>query len=227
MGLLKEKTLHAVIKDFVEPDHTRHEIKTEGFVADVMRASGEIFEIQTRSFDRLRRKLTAFLPTHRVTVVHPMPAIKMLAWLDTESGEASPLRKVAKKGSFYDAGRELERILPFLRHPNLSVLLLLIDMEEYRLKNGWSRDGKRGAERYDRIPTALSDSLLLTDAASYDALIPSTLPSVFTAKDFRRATKGGPRTAPGLLRVLCEMGVTERCGKQGNAFLYRRADREV
>lgn len=226
VGLLKEKTLHAVVKDFIEPDHTRHEIRAEGFVADVMRESGEIFEIQTRSFDRLRRKLTAFLPTHPVTVVHPMPATKMLSWLDAESGEASPLRKVAKKGSFYDAGRELERILPFLRHPNLSVLLLLVDMEEYRLKNGWSKDGKRGSERYDRIPTALSGSLLLTDAASYAALLPPSLASPFTVKEFRGAVKSGPRKAPALLRVLCEMGVTERCGKKGNAFLYRRTDRE-
>lgn len=226
VGLLKEKTLHAVMKDFIEPNHAYHEKKTEGFVADVLRPSGEIFEIQTRSFDRLRRKLAAFLPKHPVTVVYPIPAAKMLSWLDAESGEASSFRKVPKKGSFYDAGRELARILPFLHHPNLSILLLLIDMEEYRLKNGWGKDGKRGSERYDRIPTALSDSLLLTDAASYEALFPFSLASPFTAKEFRRAVKGGPRTAPELLRVLGEMGVVERCGKQGNAFLYRKAEKK-
>ena len=156
-------------------------------------------------------------------MVYPIPARKKLSWMDPESGETTPLRTVGKQGSFYDAGRELERLLPYLGHPHLSLLLLLLDMEEYRLRNGWSKDGKRGAERYDRIPVGLADSLLLTDKASFSALFPPTLASSsFTAKEFRRAVKGGPRTAPGLLHVLCEMGVTERCGKRGNAFLYRR-----
>ncbi len=220
IGILGEKTLHAVLKDFVESDATFHEQRVEGYVADVFR-DGEIIEIQTRCLDRLLPKLKAFLPLYPVTVVYPIPATKYLSWIE-EDGGVSPLRKVAKKGSFFDAGRELERILPFLAHPNLSVLLLLVDMQEYRLRNGWGKDKKRGAERHDRIPTALADRLLLNTASSFAALFPPTLSSPFTRKDFRKAIKGGPKNPLALLHVLCEMGVVKRCGKRGNALLYEK-----
>jgi hypothetical protein len=220
IGILGEKTMHAVLKDFAEPDTAFHEQKVEGYVADVFR-DGAITEIQTRSLDRLLTKLKAFLPRYPVTVVYPIPATKYLSWIEAD-GTVTPLRKVSKKGSFYDAGRELERILPFLAHPNLSVLLLLVDMEEYRLRNGWGKDKRRGAERHDRIPIALADSLLLTDAASFEALFPTSLPSPFTRKEFRKAIKGGPKNPLALLRVLCEMGIVTRCGKRGNSFLYEK-----
>jgi hypothetical protein len=220
VGVLKEKTMHAVLKDFIEPDPSFHEQKVEGYVADIVR-EGEIYEIQTRSLDKLSHKLAAFLPSYRVTVIHPIPAAKYIAWID-ENGSISPLRCVRKNGRFFESGRELERILPFLSHPNLSVRLLLIDMEEYRLLNGWGNGGKRGSERYDRIPLGLVDELFLTDAESFSALLPEGLSSPFTAKEFRKAVHGGPKCAPALLKVLCAMGQAERCGKRGNAFLYTR-----
>ena len=33
--------------------------------------------------------------------------------------------------------------------------MLLIDIEEYKLLNGWSYDKKRGSVRYDRIPVGI------------------------------------------------------------------------
>lgn len=220
IGVLGEKTMHAVLKDFIEPDPSFHEKRVLGYVADVFR-DGQITEIQTRAFDRLSPKLKAFLPFYPVTVVYPIPAVKYLSWIK-EDGSITPLCRVPKKGSFFDAGRELERILPYLAHPNLSVKLLLIDMEEYRLQNGWGRNGKRGAERHDRIPLALSDTHLLSDADSFTALFPTTLASPFTRKEFKKAIKGGPKNSLSLLRVLCEMGVVTQSGKRGNALLYEK-----
>ncbi|MBO5754576.1 MAG: hypothetical protein J6W28_01215 [Clostridia bacterium] len=220
IGLLGEKTMHAVLKDFMEPDHAFHEKKVEGYVADILRDDA-IIEIQTRAFDRLLPKLKAFLPLYHVTVVYPIPAVKYLSWVK-EDGSVTPLRRVPKKGSFFDAGRELERILPYLTHPSLSVKLLLVDMEEYRLQNGWGKDKKRGAERHDRIPLALSDSLLLQDVASFAALLPPSLSSPFTRKEFKKAIRGGPKNTISLLRVLCEMGIVTQTGKRGNALLYEK-----
>lgn len=223
IGVLGEKTMHAVLKDFMEPDSAFHEKKVCGFFADICRGD-RIVEIQTRSLDRLTRKLSAFLEEKHVTVVYPIPATKHLAWIQ-EDGSVTPLRRVPKKGSFFDAGRELERILPYLAHPNLSVLLLLVDMEEYRLQNGWGKDKKRGAVRHDRIPIALADHLTLAGKESFTALVPPALPSPFTRKEFRKAIKGGPKNSLSLLRVLCEMGVVVQKGKRGNALLYEQASK--
>ena len=224
VGILSEKTLHATLKRYFEPDENYHECKVGAYYADVCR-DDRITEIQTRSLDRLRGKLSAFLQNYHVTVVYPIPAQKYLIWMDPATGDLAERRRVSKKGSFYDAGRELWYISEFLGHPNLTVRLLLIDMDEYRLQNGRGADKKRGAERYDRIPTALRDELILHSASSYEALFPDKLTEPFTAKEFRRAVKGGPRTSPALLQVLVRMGIVERAGKSGRAYLYQKVQK--
>ncbi len=66
IGTLSEKTVHAVLKNYYAPDEDMHEIPIENFVADIF--DGEaVIEIQTRSFQNMRRKLAAFLPLYPVT----------------------------------------------------------------------------------------------------------------------------------------------------------------
>ncbi len=100
IGTLSEKTVHAVLKHYYAPDTAAQEIPVGDFVADIRTEEG-IIEIQTRSFDSMRKKLAAFLPLYPVTVVYPIPHIKWLRWIDEETGEASPKRKSPKKGSPY------------------------------------------------------------------------------------------------------------------------------
>ena len=52
IGRLAEKSLHKVLKSYIEPDETFHEREHLGSVADVMNNDG-IYEIQTRSAERL------------------------------------------------------------------------------------------------------------------------------------------------------------------------------
>ena len=63
--------MHAALKSYYEPDFESREVKVGGFVADIVGENG-IIEIQTRGFDRLGRKLDAFLEAVRVTVVYPV-----------------------------------------------------------------------------------------------------------------------------------------------------------
>ena len=58
---------------------------------------GEIIEIQTRQFNRMRGKLQAFLPLYPVTIVYPIPYEKWLIWIDEDSGELSKKRKSPKR----------------------------------------------------------------------------------------------------------------------------------
>ena len=69
IGTLSEKTVHAVLKAFYEPDPEHQESPVENFVADILR-DGEIIEIQTRGFNKLRRKLDTFLKYYPVTIVY-------------------------------------------------------------------------------------------------------------------------------------------------------------
>ena len=67
IGTLSEKTVHAVMKNYYAPDTDMHEIPIENFVADIYNGQ-EIIEIQTRAFNKMRRKLDAFLPLYPVTI---------------------------------------------------------------------------------------------------------------------------------------------------------------
>lgn len=160
IGTLKEKTVHALLKDYYAPDKEMQEIRVEGYVADIFTGS-EIIEIQTAGFDKMRDKLERFLPEYPVTIVYPIPEIKWISWIDEQTGECSPPRKSPVRGTVYHAFYELYKIKPYLADPNLRLCFPFLNMEEYRLLNGWSRDRKRGSARYDRIPVALTREIRL------------------------------------------------------------------
>ena len=185
IGTLSEKTVHAIFKDYYEPDEDHQEIPIENYVADIYK-DGEIIEIQTRAFNKMRRKLDAFLPLYPVTIVYPIPHIKWLSWINEETGETSPKRKSPKTGNPYMAFIELYKIRPYLSNPNLHLKLALLDMEEYRLLNGWSRDKKKGSERYDRIPVKFAEEVCIDRREDYMQFVPYDLPEQFTAKDFAK-----------------------------------------
>ena len=225
IGTLGEKTLHAEIKRLFEPDTAAHEVRVGPYVADIVGEDG-VVEIQTGNFQSLRKKLEAFLEISRVTVVYPVARCKWLLWVDPESGDVTSRRKSPRTGNYPDAMFELYKILPLLRHPNLRLALLLVDLEEYRLRDGWSRDKKRGSHRYERIPLGLAGRLELRSLEDWQspeaqaAFFPPGLPNPFTSKDYARAARLSVNAAQTALRVLSSMGAAERCGKRGNAILY-------
>ena len=222
IGVLSEKTLHSVIKKFIEPNEALQEVKVGGYYADIKNEDG-IFEIQTRSFNKLRAKLTAYLETEKVTVVYPIPAVKRLIWIDAQTGELTTPRKSPKRGSYFDAFPELYKLDMLIANESLRVLLLMIDMDEYRYLNGWSADGKKGSTRHERYPIALADSLLLATKEDYEGLLPSDLCSPFTSKEFASAAKIRLRIAQTVLTVLSKRGAVQCVGKSGRLNLYMKA----
>ncbi len=135
IGTLKEKTVHGILKDYYAPAKDMQEVMIEGYIADIFTGT-EIIEIQTAGFDKMRDKLKAFLPQYPVTIVHPIPHIKWLGWIDEESGECSALRKSPVKGNVYKAFFELYKIKNFLPDRNLRLCFPMLDVKEYRLLNG-------------------------------------------------------------------------------------------
>lgn len=222
IGTLGEKALHATIKLYLEPDSTKHETKLGSFFADIL-SDDHVFEIQTRQFNKLRAKLEAFLPEHKVTIVYPLPAKKWLLWIDPADGQVSKPRLSPKHGNIYDAFYELYRIKPLLAHPNLSLLIMLVDLEEYRLLNGWSDDRKKGSSRCDRLPLSLEKELLISGPGGYPSLMPEGLPSAFTSTDFAKSAAVSLRHAQTALNVLSFLNVINACGKKGRLCLYTRS----
>lgn len=220
IGTLSEKTVHAVLKYYYEPNSVYHEIPLEKSVADIFTGS-EVIEIQTRALYRLKPKLEKFLPLYPVTVVYPIPYDKWVCWIDETTGEITQKRKSPKKGNPYLAFKELYTIRTFLSDSNLHIRLVLMDMEEYRVLNGWSKDKKRGSERYDRLPLRLEDEVILDSIQDYLQLLPLELEENFTSADFAKTVKIPRRLAGTTLLVLWQLGLVERTGKKGNSYLYK------
>lgn len=219
IGTLSEKTVHAILKNYYEPDEDRQEIPIEKYVADIY-ANGEIIEIQTRQFNKMRNKLTAFLPLYLVTIVYPIPFEKWIIWVDEETGELSRKRKSPVRGNPYIAFVELYKIKMFLKDPNLRLRLVLMNMEEYKLLNGWSRDRKRGASRYDRIPVELVQEIEINCVQDYMQFVPSELEGTFTSKEFAAAAHISVTLSQTVLNILYHVGIVTRTGKKGNQYLY-------
>lgn len=222
IGTLKERSLHAVLKYWFSPDEACHERKVGRYVADVF--DGErVVEIQTGSAYRLQPKLEAFLPAYPVTVVLPLVRRKTLTWIDPQTGEASRPRRSPKVGRPGDALPELYPLLAWLDHPHLTIALVMLDVEEYRLQDGWGNGGKRGSHRAERVPESLGETVVLHGSADLKQLLPEGLPTPFTRADFSRLARLRGRKLSSAISVLLKSGVVLRMGKEKNAYLYTPA----
>ena len=250
IGTLREKRLHAAIKLYLCPDETCHErpvadmlaadtadtpgaadVKTR-MVADIL-TDGHILEVQTGGFFPLKGKISWYL-THtpcRVTVIHPIPAIRYLSWIQPEDGSILSRRKSPKRGRVRDVAKELYWLSDFVGDPRFSIRLLLIELEEYRMADGWSRDGKRGSNRYERFPTALLGDVTLATPADYAAyFLPAALQSpdseggcpLFTAAEYARLTGIRGRATYSMIHLLERLGLVEQAEEKiGRSHAYR------
>lgn len=220
IGTLSEKTLHAFLKNYYEPDVNKQEIPIDRYVADVFTGK-EIIEIQTAQFNRMRDKLNCFLPLYPVTIVYPIAREKWVYWVDPETGHINEGRKSPKKGNEYAAFVELYRIKHYLKESNLKLKIVLIDLEEYKLLNGWGNQKKNNASKYDRVPREIFKEVDIERLEDYMQFIPYNLEEHFTSKSFGKAAHIPQKLATVVLNILDYMEVVERIGKEGNAYVYR------
>lgn len=220
VGTLSEKYLHALLKNYYEANKSFHEVKIERFTADICRGN-EIIEIQTRQLNRLREKLEAYmLLGYNVRVVYPIPRQRWLVWVDNETGETTKRRKSPKIGSFFSSFFELYKIKYFLDWDKLTIELLLFDAEEYRNLDGYGKHRKYRSTRLEMMPLAFVDSLTLESPKDYMAFIPDNLPSIFKSSDYAKAMNTDLSYANTALNILNYLGVTQKCGRDGRAYLY-------
>jgi hypothetical protein len=227
IGMQKEKSMHAILKNYKDPDPAHQEIPVGSYIADICdKDRRTILEVQTAGFGSMKGKLSAFLSEYQVTILYPIPHRKTICWMDPSTGEITQQNTSHFIGSGYELFRELSSIQEFLMHPNLRVEPVLIDMSEYKLQDGWSRDKKRGAHRFDRVPSEIVSDLILERAEDYSIFLPAApvLPEVFTAKDLEHAVGIHRKSIQysTVLKVLTSLGVTQRVGMtEKRAYQYR------
>lgn len=220
IGTLSEKTTHMILKNFYEPDVDRQEVPVGNYVADIFTGQ-EIIEIQSAGFGKMRDKLEAFLLEYPVTIVHPIPHIKWLIWIDEETGTLSAPHKSPKRGNAYDAFLELYRIRDYLADRHLTVKLLMMELEEYKLLNGYGKNRKIRASKYDRIPLNIIEEITIERPEDLMQFVPLDLEEPFTKKQFARAAHIDERMAGLAIKLYQYYGMMEQTGKDGRAYLYK------
>lgn len=223
IGVLAEKTLHRTLKLLLCPDVTKHEIKYRGFVADILWESNgitHVTEIQTRQTYKLARKLEAYGEDTRVTVVIPVFSGKHVIWTDGNEEMSRPHKTSRPKNVFHGIA-ELYSLREYINRDNIEFLLMLLDVDEYRFLNGWSKDKKRGSERCNVVPKKVNDIVSLSCAADYIDLLPEGIDE-FTADEFARATRLSLTDARCVILVLAKMNIVAECGRAARKKLWKR-----
>ncbi len=220
IGTLSEKTIHAVIKLYTEPDEDRHEIPIGTHVADIF-SDETIYEIQTRNLKKLGEKLDDYLKCYNVTIVHPVIRKKKIYWIDPDTGEMTvPKRPSPHTGSFESAVEELYGIKDHIGDPRLKVRLILIDADEFRIKDGYGKDNKKYGKWLDKVPTDIIEEKEFERPEDYLQLLPESIPEEFTVKDAVECGMSA-KYAGLVIAFLYRINVIDKIGKRGRAYLYR------
>lgn len=221
IGTLSEKTLHKILKYYIEPNSEHHEVEYLGSVLDIKSDKG-IFEIQTRGYDKLLPKLKKLLKTDKVTVICPLATSKVIRWVDESTGEISTPRKSNKRENIYDAFKMLFGIREVIASERLAIRVVYLDVEDFRSLNGYGKDRKHYSTRIERIPNKILGEIIISHPDDYKLLLPTDLPCEFVASELAKAIKRTSRYTFYVLKLLVATGAIAECGKRGRAQLYKK-----
>ena len=89
---LREKPLHASLKQWYAQPGDGVEVPVDGFVIDLIR-DDLLIEVQTRGFSSMKQKVNALIDLgHRVRIVHPIPIDRWIVKIDGDSAVLSRRR---------------------------------------------------------------------------------------------------------------------------------------
>jgi hypothetical protein len=219
IGVLREGPLHAAVKAMLAAPGDRFEVPVGRFVIDVVRADGELVEVQTGGFGPLGPKLDALLDQHRVRIVHPIAAERRIVRVD-QQGQVVSMRRSTKHGSVVEVFDKLVAFPSLLTHPNLTVEVLLLDEDHVR--------GARPvtARRRTRDPgeRRLRDVVGRVELNGVDdivAALPSLPTGSFSTRELASALGCTMLLAQRTAYCLRAVNVIEAAGKRGRAPLHR------
>ena len=221
-----ETSLHRQLKALYAGDDGLQEVVCEGYRIDAVR-DGELIEIQHGSLAAIRDKIRRLLTRHRVRIVKPIVANKLLVKLDKRGGVELDRRRSPKRGTLRSVFDELVYFTRVFPHERLTLEVVLVDVEERR----YPGRGKRRRRRRDGKDFQIEDQRLMgiassqsfATAADLRKLMPRRMPKHFHTAHLAERLKTPRWTAQRIAYCLREMGAVEIIGKEGNAILYRYA----
>ncbi|WP_354698813.1 hypothetical protein DSM112329_04511 [Paraconexibacter sp. AEG42_29] len=218
IGVLREGPLHAALKDALAGPGDRTEVKVGRYVIDLVRADGELVEIQTGGFGPLGPKLDALLDQHRVRIVHPIAAERRIVRVD-EHGEVLSTRRSPRRATAVELFDRLVTFPSLLAHPNLT-LEVVLTREDHIRGAAPVKKRRRTLDSGQRRLVEIVDRIVLATPADALGLLPPLPAAPFTTKEL--AALVGCRTVLAQRTAYClhVMELVEPAGKRGRAPLH-------
>jgi hypothetical protein len=219
IGVLREGPLHAAVKAALAGPGDGFEVPVGRFVIDLVRADGELVEVQTGGFGALGNKLDALLDEHRMRIVYPVAAERRIVRVD-EDGQVLAIRRSPKRATVVAVFDKLVAFPSLLTHPNLTIEVLLLREDHIRgpqpvPARRRTRDSgeRRLVEVLDRVALRTSQDIL--------AALPALPGQPFSTRELAAVLRCSTLLAQRTLYCLRTIGIVEAAGKRGRAPLYR------
>lgn len=216
IGTKQERTLHQYLKYYFCEESKYHEQKCNGYIVDIFKDQ-QIIEIQTSSFNAMRKKLETLLPDYKITIVYPIIQERTL-YNFNDLGELENIRKSPKREHPLKIGKELYKINHLLNHKNLSFIGVVLKVYEERIPY-INRYKQRRMTRINQIPYELVAIINFKNPADFKYIIP--FDNEFTALDFKKKIKLSPRDTASTLISLRTLEAIEITRKEGKKYIYQ------
>lgn len=219
IGVLAEGPLHAAIKQAIARPGDRVEVPVGRFVIDIVRADGELVEIQTGGFAALGRKLDGLLDQHRVRIVHPVAAERTIVRVDAE-GEVLSSRRSPRRATALEIFDKLVTFPSLLTHPNLTIEVLLL-RESHVRGEGPTTVRRRKKDPGQRRLLGIVDRVELAGSADVRQLLGPLPAEPFSTRELAELLGCRLLLAQRTAYCLRAVGILEPAGMRGRAPLHR------
>jgi hypothetical protein len=218
IGVLGEGPLHAAVKALLAEPGDSFEVPVGRFVVDLLRADGELVEVQTGGFGALGSKLDALLDEHRMRIVHPVAAERRIIWVD-EHGQVLGARRSPKRATAVAVFDRLVAFPSLLTHPNLTIEVLLLREDHIRRPQLRTTRGRTRAPGERRLVDVL-DRVTLRTTEDVRAVLPALPREPFSTRELAAVLRCTTLLAQRTIYCLRTIGIVEPAGKRGRAPLH-------
>lgn len=224
INLYAEYSLHAQIKEYLARPGDRLEASVEGKIIDLVRADGELVEVQTGHLGQIKAKVLELASMgYRLRVVHPVSATRELRRLEPVTQELLSTRRSPKRGDVYSLFDELVRAPEFIAVRGVTVEVLMIRSTETKMRDGSGSWWRKGDRTIDKELTEVLSSRSFQSEDEWLALIPGELEPPWTSASLGEALGIGPARARKLLYCFVRGGLLAELGKRGRGKMYCKA----
>jgi hypothetical protein len=219
IGVLREGPLHAAVKALLAAPGDRLEVPVGRFVIDLVRADGELVEVQTGGFAALGPKLDGLLDDYRMRIVYPVAAERRIVRVD-DDGEIRSVRRSPRRTGFVEVFDRLVAFPSLVSHPHLTVEVLLL-REDHVRRGQPVRARRRTRDPGERRLVDVLDRVELRTPDDFLTELPPLPPDSFTTRELAELLGCSLLLAQRAVYCLRMMGVVEAAGKRGRAPLHR------